>query len=115
MEEFVDGFIKLNMEGRILELCQNFYDENIVMTSNGDEFATNRAEAYAKQEPFVASIGAFVITLLSKEIKDDIAEITFHYDITQHDGENIVFTGKHIQKWKDGKIIREDYELIGQE
>lgn len=112
MEEWVDGFINLNMNGRILDLCKTYYDENIVMTSDGEDFANSREEAYAKQKPYVDSIGAFVITLLDKDIKGDKAEITFKYDITLQDGNNVVFTGKHVQQWKDGKITREDYVKI---
>ena len=112
MEEDVDGFIKMNMEGRILELSERYYDEHITMRSNGEDFATSREEAYAKQKPYVDSIAAFIITLLSKEIKGDIAEITFHYDITTIENKNFVFTGKHIQTWKDGKIITEDYVMV---
>lgn len=109
MDEWVDGFIKLNMNGQILELCQKYYADDIHMTSDGEDFATSREEAYAKQKPYIESIGAFVITLLEKTIKDNKAEITFNYDITLHDGNNIVFTGKHIQTWDNGKITHEDY------
>ncbi len=112
MEEHVDGFIKMNMEGRILELGEQYYDEHITMSSNGEEFASSRAEATVKQKPYVESIAAFVITLIEKNIKDDIAEITFHYDITTKANENYAFTGKHIQTWKNGKIIHEEYVML---
>jgi hypothetical protein len=112
MEEHVDGFIKMNMEGRILELGAQYYDEHITMSSNGEEFASSRDEATAKQKPYVESIAAFVITLIAKEIKGDIAEITFHYDITTKTNENYAFTGKHIQTWKNGKITHEEYIMI---
>jgi hypothetical protein len=112
LNALIDGFIQLNMEGKILQLCEQYYAADIIMTSDGKPFASSRAEAAAKQKPYVDSIAAFVITLISKNIEDDKAEITFHYDITTVDNQNFVFTGKHIQQWADGKVVREDYEML---
>jgi|TARA_R110002124_G_scaffold149220_1_gene315225 hypothetical protein len=112
LDTLVDGFIKLNMEGKIMQLCEQYYADDIIMTSDGKDFATSREEASAKQKIYVDTIAAFVITLLSKDIEGDKAEITFHYDITTIENKNYVFTGKHVQQWADGKMIREDYEMV---
>ena len=112
LDTLINGFIQLNMEGKILQLCEKYYADEIVMTSDGKPFASSRAEAAAKQKPYVDAIAAFVITLISKDVDGDKAEITFHYDITTTENRNFVFTGKHIQHWVDGKVIREDYEMV---
>lgn len=46
--------------------------------------------------------------LLSSSIEGNIAELSFHYKMTAADASVNEFTGKHIQVWQNGKIIKEE-------
>ena len=67
-------------------------------------------EAYEKQKGFIETVQEFDIELVSKVVRDNVAELTFHYKMTTTDSKTIEFVGKHIQTWKGQKIIREEYE-----
>ena len=114
MQELVDDFIAMNQSGLVLELCEKYYDGNVLMLNNGSIFAESMKEAYDKQKGFVESIKEFNVKLVSKKIEQDVSELIFHYKMTTADFKVIEFTGKHVQKWKNRKIIKEEYESIDQ-
>lgn len=54
MQKLIDDFIALNTAGKVLELCEKYYDANVLMLSNGEIFAQSMKEAYKKQKFFLA-------------------------------------------------------------
>jgi hypothetical protein len=114
MDQLIDNFIAMNKAGRVLELCEKHYDENVVMLNNGVIFAESMREAYDKQKGYVGSIVEFDVKLLSKVVKGDVSELTFDYKMTGADGKVIEFRGQHVQTWKHNKIVREEYLTIVQ-
>ena len=109
MRELVDDFIEMNQAGLVLALCEKYYDEHVVMLNNGTVFAESMREAYDKQNGFVGSIVEFDVKLVSKVITGNVSELTFHYKMTGADSNLVEFTGKHVQTWKNKKIVREEY------
>ena len=67
MHSLVDGFIEMNQAGRVLELCERYYDDNVLMLNNGQVFAKSMRESYDKQKGFVGSVKEFNVELLSKK------------------------------------------------
>ncbi|MFT7561835.1 MAG: hypothetical protein ACI93R_003766 [Flavobacteriales bacterium] len=112
MRDAIDDFIKMNQAGLILELCEKYYAENVVMLNNGVVFAKSMRESYDKQKGFTESISEIDIKLLSKEIAGNTAELTFDYTMTEANSNIIKFVGKHVQKWENGKIAREEFFAI---
>jgi len=109
VQALVDDFIEMNQSGLVLELCEKYYDENVIMLNDGTVFANSMREAYDKQKGFIETIEAFDVTLVSRVIRGDIAELTFDYKMTGADSKLTEFTGKHVQTWKNQKIVREEY------
>ncbi|EPJ46059.1 MAG: hypothetical protein OFPI_35650 [Osedax symbiont Rs2] len=108
MQTIIDDYITMNIEGRVLELCQKYYAENVVMLNNGKIFAQSMQEAYDKQKKYVDAVAKFEVTLLSCDIQENVSELAFHYKMSGTGAVN-EFSGKHIQTWQDNKIIREEY------
>ena len=112
MQQEIDGFVAMNTSGMVLELCEKYYDDDVLMLNNGAVFAQSMRESYDKQKGFVSSIREFDVKLLSSEITNNIAELTFRYKMTGPDSKMSEFTGKHIQTWENGKIVHEEYLSI---
>lgn len=112
MHKLIDDFIAMNKAGLVLELCEKYYDENVIMLNNGQIFAESMRESYDKQKGFVKSVKAFTVELVSKNINGNIVELTFNYKMTGSDSIVNEFTGKHIQTWKNDKIIKEEYVSV---
>jgi hypothetical protein len=113
MRELINDFVRMNQAGLVLELCEKYYDKNVVMLNNGTVFAKSMRESYNKQKGFVASVSEFNVMLVSSEITGDTVELTFDYKMTGADSKVTEFTGKHVQTWKNKKIVREEYFSIG--
>ena len=112
IQQLVNDFIKMNKAGKVLALCEKHYDVKVQMLSNGDIFACSRQEAMDKQAKFVAAVEKFDISLLSKQINNDVSELIFDYKMTTANGEKNNFIGKHILSWKNQKIIKEEFSII---
>lgn len=112
MNNLIDDFISMNQAGLVLEMCEKYYDENVIMLNNGTVFAESMRDSYNKQKGFVESVKAFSVTLISKHLEGNVSELVFHYKMTSSDSTVNEFTGKHIQTWKNKKIVREEYLSI---
>jgi len=112
VDHLVDDFIVMNQAGMVLELCEKYYAENVIMLNNGQVFAKSMRESYDKQKGFVESVKAFNVELVSKLVTGNVSELIFHYRMTDHNSAVNEFTGKHIQTWKNDKIIKEEYVSI---
>lgn len=113
MKELIDDFIAMNQKGLVLELCEKYYDESVLMINNGSVFARSLKESYDKQKGFIESVEKFDVKLVSSIVNGNIAELTFHYKMTSANSQVNEFVGKHIQIWKNQKIVKEEYESIG--
>lgn len=112
MLELVNDYIEMNQAGLVLELCEKYYDENVIMLNNGAVFASSMRESYNKQKGFVDALETFDVSLVSKLIEGNVSELTFHYKMKGADAKVIDFIGKHVQTWRDNKIIREEYLTV---
>ncbi len=112
MQDLIDDYVSMNTAGLVLELCEKYYHENVLMLNNGTVFAKSMKESYEKQKGFVDSVTAFDVTLLSSTILGNVSELTFHYKMTGRDFKVNEFTGKHIQTWQGDKIVKEEYVSI---
>jgi hypothetical protein len=112
MNDLVEDFIRMNQAGLVLALCEKYYADDVLMLNDGAVFAESMRESYEKQKGFIESITEFEVNLISKEVRDDLAELIFHYKMTGENAQVTEFTGKHVQTWKDGEIVREEYFSI---
>lgn len=112
MQALIDDFVAMNKAGLVLELCEKYYAENVLMLNNGAVFAESMREAYDKQKGFVGLVHSFDVALLSSTISGNTAELTFHYKMTGADAVVNEFTGRHCQTWQDGKIVKEAYATV---
>jgi hypothetical protein len=112
MHELIDDFIKMNQAGLVLELCEKFYDENVVMLNNGTVFAESMRESYNKQKGFVESVVEFDVKLVSQLFTDNVVELVFDYKMKGVDSKVNEYRGKHAQTWINQKIVREEYFSI---
>ena len=111
MRKIIDEYIAMNIEGRVLELCQKYYGENVLMLNNGKIFARSMQESYDKQKKYVDAVTKFEVRLLSCNIQENVSELVFHYKMSGANGIN-EFSGKHIQTWENNKIVREEYHSV---
>jgi len=109
VDKIIDDYIAMNKAGLVLELCEKYYDENVMMLNNGQVFAQSMRESYNKQKGYLGSVKEFTVELVSRQIDGNVSEIIFHYKMVGADSILNQFTGKHVQTWANNKIIKEEY------
>jgi len=112
IHNLIDDYIAMNQTGLVLELCEKYYADNVIMFNNGQVFAKSMRESYNKQKGFVGSVKEFNVKLVSKKIDGNVSELVFLYKMIGPDSTLNEFTGKHIQTWQNDKIIKEEYVSI---
>ena len=108
INDIVDTFIKLNTAGKILELCETVYADDVQMFNDGLIFASSKKEAFEKQAGYANSITECHIELISKEIKENEAILVFRYDMKTNEQE-MNFVGQHKIYVDNDKIVKEEY------
>ena len=112
MQALIDDFIAMNQQGLVLELCEKYYDEKVLMLNNGCVFAESMRESYEKQKGFIESVKEFDVKLILQFVEGNYVELTFDYRMTGEDSNVTEFVGRHIQTWENGKIVKEEYLSI---
>ena len=59
LDKLVDGFVNLNCSGKILELCETYYADDLAMLNDGEVFASSMRGAYEKQKGYVDGVAGF--------------------------------------------------------
>ena len=112
MQNLIDDYVAMNQAGLVLELCEKYYDEKVLMLNNGTVFAESMRESYDKQKGFLSTVKTFDVMLVSSTINGNVSELIFGYKMIGVDNSVTEFTGKHIQTWENDKIVREEYLSI---
>ena len=107
------------MISKVFPLERNLFD--LVIVDEASQLAVERALPFLyranhviiagdeKQKGFVESVKEFDVKLISQIVEDNYAELTFDYKMIGESSNVTNFVGKHIQTWKNGKIIKEEY------
>jgi len=112
LDESITDFINMNEAGQVLALCKKHYAKDVVMLNDGEVFASSMQESFDKQKVFVDEIKESSVKLVSKEIEGNVSKLIFHYKMKNNKDQAFEFTGEHIQHWKNGKIIKEEYQTV---
>ena len=105
VQAVIDGIRK----GEILETFDRFYADEVVMSENGADERVGKAANRAYEEAFVNGVefhGAEVGEVL---VDGDHAAVEWIFDLTPRGGERVQQRQVALQRWRDGKIVRETF------
>ncbi|NVJ97052.1 MAG: hypothetical protein HWE25_02805 [Alphaproteobacteria bacterium] len=98
-------------EGRILDTLVEFYAPDACVYENDNLFAESRAEAYARQQPFVEGCSGVygAVRAIYRDLGRGIVvlENKTRYDHPDYGPGEI--DGVHVLYWYEGLITREEY------
>jgi ketosteroid isomerase-like protein len=109
VREGVQKVIEGIREGRILETYEEFYDENVVMSENGEHERVGKAVNRAYEKTFVRRAELHRAQVGTVLVEGDHAAIEWTFDWTPQGGGRRRFRQVALQTWKDGRIVREDF------
>ena len=107
--ELVEDQCKLIEEGRVLDVFERYFHDDIMLISNGEVFASSKTEGMRKQKEFFSSVSEMHPELRKSLIKGDKVVLDFDYQFVMKSGEKVKFRGLHVQQWKGEKMLREEF------
>jgi hypothetical protein len=99
----IDGILA----GKILETFDRYYADDVVMSENGVQETRGKAANRAREEQFVANVAVHGASVGAVIVEGDKAAIEWSMDATPKGGSRMTMRQVAIQKWRDGKVVRE--------
>ena len=116
IKESVEQLNNMILKGEILPAFDKFYADDVVMQDNDTPARQGKQACRAFEEAFVGNLtdfrGAEVKNVLVSE-EAGIATIEWHFDYTHKEWGVRNYTQVAVQRWKDGKIVNENFLYKG--
>ena len=110
LKEKISELNKLVLSGKSLEAFEKFYHDDVIMQENDDQPTIGKAANLDREKEFYGN----VIEFRSAEVKgvtvgDSITSVVWSYDYSHKEWGVKKYTQLSVQRWKDGKIIKEQF------
>ena len=119
MSSIKDNVNELNnmiLKGEILDAFDKFYAEDVVMQDNDTPQREGKPACRAFEEAFVNNLTAFrgaeVKNVMVSE-EAGVATVEWGFDYTHKEWGDKNYTQVAVQRWRDGKIISEQFLYEG--
>lgn len=110
LKEKVQALDQMILDGQILPVVDQYFHRDVQTQEGNDAPVVGKAAHRQKLEHFFANIGAVNgIQLHSQAIGEDVTMSEFTFDLTQKDGNKILWNEVLRRKWQDGQVIHERY------
>jgi len=110
LEKNINDLNSLIEQDKELEAFEKHYSEDIVMQENENAPTSGKAENRRRLQAFVNNIVEFR-SASAKEVAigNDVTMTAWHFDYTHKEWGVRNYKQVSVQKWKDGKIIHEQF------
>lgn len=105
VQSVIDGILK----GEILETFERFYADDVVMSENGLDERAGKDANRAYEKAFVEGVTFHGAEVGEVIVDGDRAAIEWTLDFTPEGGERLVQKQVAVQRWRDGKVVRETF------
>lgn len=110
IKDLVEDFTKLIGEGRLLDAFEKYYAENVTMQENEDAPRVGKDANREYEQTFVNGITEMHdAKILGVATGDNYSVIESSMDVTHKDWGRIARTQVAVQRWQDGKIVKEKF------
>lgn len=110
IRENLSNLNDLVLQGKALEAFERYYHEDVIMQENNQLPTIGKNANRKREEEFFVNIAEFRNSeVLSMAVGDNVSYVTWKYDYTHKEWGIRNYTQVSAQKWKDGKIIHEQF------
>ncbi len=112
IKQLIDEMNGMIMEGQILEAFEKFYDDDVVMQENNEEAREGKDANREYEKKFVDSIEEFHganVEAVGIDEDNNKTLVQWEMDVTFKGGDRKKMKQIAVQKWKDGKVIKEQF------
>lgn len=110
LKELITNLNNMLLQGRGMEAFEKHYSENVVMQENENPPTTGKEANRRREEEFFNGLIDFRnAKVLDVAIGDNVTMVVWHFDYTHKDWGVRNYTQVSVQKWMNGKIMKEQF------
>ncbi|MDX1917615.1 MAG: SnoaL-like domain-containing protein [Candidatus Caenarcaniphilales bacterium] len=110
VKELVNQLNKMILEGKSMEAFEKFYAENVVMQENDEPPTEGKDANRAREEDFFRNLENFAAGDVKEVVVEgDTSMVRWYMDFTHKQWGRFAGHQIALQKWKDGKIVSENF------
>jgi hypothetical protein len=110
IESALKNLNALVVEGKLMDAFEKYYHEDVVMQENTNHPVIGKEANRQREIEFVNNIQEFRgASVNGVAVGDGISFVIWNYDYTHKEWGVRNYTQVSVQRWKDGKIIKEQF------
>lgn len=114
IEEKINDLNALVISGRTMEAFEKYYHEDVAMQENDNPPVVGKIANRSREQEFLNNVEEFRgASVKAVATGDDISFVVWSYDYSHKEWGIKKYTQVSVQRWKDGKIIHEQFFYNG--
>jgi hypothetical protein len=114
MKQTIENSLKelntLVLEGKLLDAFEKYYHDDIAMQENANPPVVGKDANRQREIEFLNNITEFRgASVEGQAVGEDISFVIWNYDYTHKEWGVKKYSQVSVQRWKDGKIINEQF------
>ena len=113
IEERIKDLNKLVLSGQMMEAFEKYYHEDVVMQENDNAAMVGKNANRQREKEFLNNVEGFKPAVIAVATAGDVSFVVWSYDFSHKEWGVKKYTQVSVQRWKDGKIIHEQFFYNG--
>lgn len=114
IKEKIKDLNQLVIDGRLLDAFEKYYHEDVRMQENDNLPTVGKDANRHREQEFLNNIGGFKkASVEAVATAGDVSFVVWSYEYSHKEWGEKKYTQASVQKWKDGKIIHEQFFYNG--
>jgi hypothetical protein len=110
IEQALQDLNSLVLKGSVMEAFEKYYHDGVVMQENSLPPTVSKAANRIREEQFLRNVTEFRKAEVNGfAVGDGLSFVIWKYDYTHKEWGIRDYTQVSIQRWKDGRIIHENF------
>lgn len=111
--EIENALLDLNqlvIDGQLLEAFERYYHDDVIMQENQNVPVVGKEQNRKREQEFLSNVSEFrSATVKGLGVGENISFVEWSYDYTHREWGTRNYTQVSVQRWKNGRIIREQF------
>lgn len=113
IEERINDLNELVLSGRTMEAFEKYYHEDVEMQENDNAPMIGKSANRRREQEFLNNLEDFRPAVNAVATAGDVSFVVWSYDFSHKEWGAKKYTQVSVQRWKDGKIIHEQFFYNG--
>ena len=110
LKEQIEDLNSMILKGEILEAFEKYYADDVAMQENDQPPTVGKDANREREKQFLANVAEFRgAEVKAVAVGDNVTMVEWFFDYTHKEWGKKTYHQVAVQRWKDGKIVREKF------